>query len=113
MLVGERKIGLVMVKARLLPRLRVMAGGAVGPQPPAVNIILAMAVDAGGRGLAIRSGGTVAGTARESHVRILQGEVRQIVRETCLAQLVDVGIAAQMLRVAAAALTRCGLLHPA
>src|SRR5258708_28822091 len=32
MLVGERKIRLVMVEARLLPRLRIMAGRAVSPQ---------------------------------------------------------------------------------
>src|SRR6202035_2735742 len=98
MLVGERKTRLVMVEARLLPRLRVMAGGAVSPERTVVNIILAMAVDAGRRGLAIRGRGMMAGATREGHVRILQGKVRQIVREAGLAPLVDIRVATQVLR---------------
>src|ERR1700716_3505452 len=94
MLVGERKVRPVVVETRLLPPLRIMAGGAVGPERTVMNIILAMALDAGRRGLAIGSRGTVAGAAGEGHVRILQGKVRQIVRETDLAQLVDICVAA-------------------
>jgi len=91
----------------------VMAGGAVGPQPRG-EYHLAMAVECSGRGLAILGvGGTVAGTARESHVRILRGKFRQIVRENAWPQLVSMSASAQMLpAVAARQLTRCGCCDP-
>ena len=88
-------------------RMRIMAGGAIGPERTVVNIILTMTVDAGRRGFPVGGGGTVAGAACEGHMRTLQGKVRQIVRETRLAQLVDIGVAPQVLGMAAAALTRC------
>src|ERR1700730_10990308 len=103
---GERKVRLVVVETGLLPRLRIMAGGAVSPERSVMNIILAMAVDAGRRGLAIGRPGAVAGVAGEGHVRVLQRKVRQIVCEAALAQLVDICVAAQVLRVAAPTLTR-------
>ena len=47
------------------------------------------------------------------YVRILQREIRQVVREARLVELIDVGVAAQVLGMAAAALAGGCLRHPA
>src|SRR5882757_4910227 len=113
MLVGEREGGLLVIEVILLPHLRVVAKRAIGPERAAVNIVLAMAVDAGRERLAIRSVRTMAAAAGHRHVRIFEGEIGQVVREAGLVELVDVGVTTQMLGVAAPALTGGGLLHAA
>jgi hypothetical protein len=51
--------------------------------------------------------------ACQGYVRVLEGKVRQVVGETRLVELVYVGVPTQMFRVAASALARGGLWHPA
>ena len=55
----------------------------------------------------------MAACACNGYMRILQWDFRQVVREAGLVELVDVGVAAQMLGVATAALAGGGLGHPA
>src|SRR3569833_440135 len=113
MLICEREARLLMIECIFLPRLGVVTGGALSPQCTVMDIVLAMAVDTSRRRLAIRSIRSMASRAGHGYVGIPERKIRQLVREAGLVELVDVGVAALMFRMAAAALTGRRLGHPA
>jgi hypothetical protein len=97
MLVGERKRRLVVIEVSLLPRLRVMTGGAVPAQRPVVRVDLIVATDASVGSLAVGHVGRVTTAAGQSDVRVPQRKVRKIVCETVLIEPRDVGVASMVL----------------
>jgi hypothetical protein len=111
MLVGERESHLVMIEVRVLPGLRLVAGSAVSTQGAVVNVIFVMTINTSGGCRAIRGVRLMARGARERHVRILQGEARQVMGEAGLVQLVDICVPAEVLGMATTALTGRRLLH--
>src|SRR3569832_1983735 len=112
MLVGQLEVGLLVIKGIFLPGLRVVALRAFGAEVAAVYVVLAVTVDAGGGRLPIRRLGFVASRAGHRHVRVLQREIRQVVGEASLVELVDVSVAAEVLVMATAALAGGRLGHP-
>src|ERR1700759_1532558 len=73
-----------------------------------MRVVPAMTVDAGRRSLPVRHSGGVATAASERHVCAGERKVSQLVSEARLVELVDIGVASQMLRMTSAALTRGG-----
>ncbi len=110
-LIGESEAGLVVIEIRLLPGSGLVAGSAISTEGATVRIVLAMTVDAARGRFTVRGAGTMACNALEGDMRVLQGEIGEVVGEARLAELVDVGVAAEVLRMAATALTGRGLLH--
>jgi len=111
MFAGQRKGRRVMVEVRFLPGLCVVAGSAVRPQRTLVGILLCMTATTHGRRLTIGNPCRVTALAGRSDVGIVEREVREVVSECNLAESRDIGIAAQVLGVASAALTPGGLPH--
>lgn len=103
--VGERKAGLVMIEVRLLPGFRVMTRGALRPERTTMRVILAVAIDAGGRSPAVGNIRAVTTSTRQCQVGIAQDEVGQIVCETRLVQSGDVGVTPVVFDVATPTLT--------
>lgn len=90
-----------------------MTGRALGTQCATMDVILAMTVDTGCGRLAIRHIGAMAAGTCDGEVSVLQREIRQVVREAGLIELVDVGVATQVLGVTTAALAGGSLWHAA
>lgn len=111
MLVGKRESGPFVIERVLLPRPRLMTALAVAAQATPMDVVLAVAIDAGGRCFAIGRVSAMAAAARYRYVRVLQREARQIMCEARLTEFVDIGATAQMLGVAAPTLARGRLGH--
>lgn len=112
---GQCKGRLVMVEARVPPRLRVMTRGAIGPQRSLVRIILRVAATTDSRSITIDRAhglpGLVTALAARGDVRIVECEVREVVGKSNLAETRDIGVAAKVLGVTSTALTSSGLPH--
>ena len=96
-LVGERKRRPVVIEVSLLPRLRVMTGGAVPAQRPVMRVNLIVATDASVGSLAVGHVGRVTTPAGQSNVRVPQRKVRKIMCEAGLIEPRDVGVASVVL----------------
>src|SRR5437588_393967 len=103
-LVAQRKGGLVVVVADVPPGALVVAGAAVAPQLPLVRLLFSMTGDAFLLRIAKELAGGVTALAHHIDVRAAQRIVGVLVIELLVAQLHDVGGAAEMLGVAGAAL---------
>ena len=109
--VGQGKGRRGVIEAGLLPGSGVVAGNTVRPEGTAMTVLPGMATVAGRWGLATGFARFVTTVAGQSDVGVLQWEVGQIVVEAGLAHPGDAGVAAQVLGVAATALTRGRLPH--
>ncbi len=78
-----------------------------------MDILVLVAAAAGRSRLAIRGVGAMAAAAVEREVGAVEREVGELMRESGLAQLVYIGIPAQVLAMAATALTGGAPLHAA
>src|SRR5947207_97781 len=103
-LVAQRKGGLVVVVADVPPGALVVAGAAVAPQLALVRLLFSMTGDAFLLRVAKGLAGGVTALAHHVDVRAAQRIVGVLVIELLVAQLHDVGGAAEMLVVAGAAL---------
>ena len=104
--VGERKTGRVVIEVCLWPAAGSVAGITSRAERAAVDIVLAVTLDTARRCLAVRYTGVMAGRAGQRRVGLSQRKVAQIVSESHLTELIDVGVATQMLGVTATALAR-------
>src|SRR5947207_2426248 len=103
-LVAQRKACLVVVVADVPPGALVVAGAAVAPQLALVRLLFSMTGDAFLLRIAKGLAGGVTALAHHVDVRAAQRIVGVLVIELLVAQLHDVGGAAEMLGVAGAAL---------
>src|SRR5205823_5803873 len=103
-LVAQRKGGLVVVVADVPPGALVVAGAAVASELPLVRLLFSMTGDAFLLRIAKGLAGCVTALAHHVEVRAAQRIVGVLVIELLVAQLHDVGGAAEMLGVAGAAL---------
>src|SRR5258708_17920775 len=72
MLVRQREGRLLVVETRLLPHFGVVARSAIGSEAAPVNVVLAVAVDAGRGSLAKVSVISNTAAAAPHHIRVLQ-----------------------------------------
>ncbi len=103
-LVVEREGRLVMIVAGLPPGRCVVARAAIAPELAVVGLFFLVAVGTFRGSFAIRLARDVTARAGHARMRLSQGKVRPLMIELRLAELHDVGRAAEMLRVAGAAL---------
>ena len=111
--VSEGEFRFVVIEVSLPPGLRVVARSAVRAQCAPMSIVFLVAADAGGGGLAIWRVRAVATAAVERQMGAIEREAGKLVGKSSLAQLVYVGVAALVLRMAATALPRRAALHAA
>jgi hypothetical protein len=115
MFAGQCKGRLIVVEVRDLPGFCLVTGGAIRAERATMGVILRMTPTTLGRGLAISLGfgSFVTALARRGDVGVAECEVGEVVSESNLTESRDIGIAAQVLCVASAALTAGGLPHTA
>jgi hypothetical protein len=112
-LVTQGKDGLVVIEGHVLPRLRVMTGCTIAPQPARVRLLGLVTGNAFGPCFAEAFPRRVATLAGKIDVRPVKREVGGIVIELFPAQLHDVRRPALVLRVARPALGRLDSLQTA
>lgn len=102
---GEIELGLVVVEFRVSPGRRTVTFAAGLRELVAMYIVLLVAADAGGRGLAPGLSRFMTALAWHTSMRALEGEVGQVMIELGLIQLNDVGVTPFVLGMACATFT--------
>jgi hypothetical protein len=103
-LVMQRKARLVVIECHVLPYLRVVAGGAIAPQPALVRLLSLVTDGAFARGVAEGLAGLMTAAARQIEVCAMQREIRVVVIELLAAEFDDVRGTTLMLHVTRTAL---------
>src|SRR3954469_21082740 len=111
--VMQRKRCLVVIERHSLPRLGVVAGGAVAAEPALVRLLRSVATDAGAGGFPEFLAGRMATVAGDVRVRAAQRKISGFVIEGFAAEFHDVGAPALVLDVTGATLRSVDSLQPA
>lgn len=109
---SQREVRGLMIEARVGPGARVVAGRAFGAEGAAMHVILLVTVQTAGRRATVRFARTVACSAGQGRVGPIEREIGEGVVETRGTELVDIGVATEMLGMTSAALPGACVLHP-